>query len=221
MVAGWNRSDLEAMVQEFPALPKKWVCGATITDIMGVVDFISFNELVAAEGVKRLRMKANHYRFGEQHRILSGRRVGSELRERILIHFQHHDLDDAYCIDLTKVEFLDLSCADELIHGLLDQIRTRSRGPRTVVLAGVNGSVHENITAVLELRQQECLKEIGEKPLGPHGVYAIVLQVAPERVASRQAHERATDDAARLYPGAEGKRSRLLPPPTPELVNTV
>lgn len=110
-------------------------------------------------------MQAHPYRIGGQHRILSGRNAGRELRERILFHFQHHDLDDAYCIDLTEVEFLDLSCADELIHGLLQQVRMRSCGPHTLVLAGVSGPVGENIAIVLELRQQELRRERGERGL--------------------------------------------------------
>jgi hypothetical protein len=107
-------------------------------------------------------MQADHYEIGEAYRILNGRDIGRELRQKILSHIHQHGYDRLYHIDFAHVELLDFSCADELIRGLLDELTAGPGGLRNIVIHATRPSVRENINAVLELRKSVCLTENGE-----------------------------------------------------------
>jgi hypothetical protein len=81
---------------------------------------------------------------------------------------EQHGWDRVYYLDFGAVEFLDFSCADELVRGLLEELAAREGGARRVVLRHLSPPVRENIAAVLELRKSVGLIENGMvEPLGP------------------------------------------------------
>src|ERR1051325_310011 len=102
-------------------------------------------------------MQANHFEIDARYRTLNGREMGRKLRQEILAHIHLHGFDKLYFIDFAHVEFLDFSCAAELIRGLLDELTARRGGLRNVVLYGTSAPVRENISAVLDLRKAVCL----------------------------------------------------------------
>lgn len=107
-------------------------------------------------------MQTATYRIPAEYRLLNGREAGAALRQRILQFMQENGWDRLYYLDFSDVEFLDFSCADELIRGLLDELLAREGGAKRVVLRGASPPVRENIAAVLELRKTTCLAENGQ-----------------------------------------------------------
>lgn len=114
-------------------------------------------------------MEVAEYRIPAEYRLLNGREAGAALRQEILRQMQQHGWDRLYYLDFGEVEFLDYSGADELIHGLLQELVAREGGLRRIVLRGISASVRENIAAVLDLRKSVCLIETadGVEPFGP------------------------------------------------------
>jgi hypothetical protein len=113
-------------------------------------------------------MEVSEYIIPAEYRLLNGRAAGTALRREILQHMQQGGWERICYLDFSAVEFLDFSCADELIRGLLEDLLAREGGARRIVLRGVSSAVRENIAAVLELRKAVCLVENGSvQPLGP------------------------------------------------------
>jgi hypothetical protein len=115
-------------------------------------------------------MEATHFVIPAAYRILNGRDAGATLRQQILQFIHQHGWERLYFVDFSHVEFLDFSCADELVRGLLDDLTAREGGTRNVVLRGTSQPVRENIAAVLELRKAVCLIDDGRggvEVLGP------------------------------------------------------
>jgi hypothetical protein len=127
-------------------------------------------------------MQANQYEIGEQYRILNGREIGSELRQKILTHIQRYGADKLYYINFSRVQFLDFSSADELIRGLLDELVDREGGLRNIVLCRMSPPVRENISAVLELRKEICLAEVRQNELEIMGPLSTPLRATLEMV---------------------------------------
>jgi anti-anti-sigma regulatory factor len=127
-------------------------------------------------------MQADHYQIGEEYRILNGREIGIELRQKILSHIHLHGFDKLYYIDFSNVEFLDFSSADELIRGLLDELTARQGGLRNIVLYGTSPPVRENVSAVLELRKSVCLTENGQDAVHVLGTLSAPLKATLEVV---------------------------------------
>jgi hypothetical protein len=121
-------------------------------------------------------MQATYYRIPAERRILNGRDVGTSLRQQILHYMQQNGLDRLYYIDFAEVEFLDFSCADELVRGLLDELTGSEGGPRNIVLHGTSQPVQENIAAVLELRKAVCLIENGRGNVDALGPLSVPLR---------------------------------------------
>jgi hypothetical protein len=118
-------------------------------------------------------MQATTYRIPASYRILNGREVGAALKQQILQFVQQHGWDRLFYLDFSEVEFLDFSCADELVRGLLDDFVGREGGVRNIILKGTSPAVRENITAVMELRKSVCLVDDGRggvELLGPLSV---------------------------------------------------
>src|SRR3712207_2199015 len=106
-------------------------------------------------------MEGTRYVISAAYCILNGRAAGATLRQQILQFIHQQGWERLYYVDFANVEFLDFSCADELVRGLLDDLVAREGGTRNVVLRGTSQPVRENIAAVLELRKSVCLSDDG------------------------------------------------------------
>jgi DNA-binding transcriptional ArsR family regulator len=105
--------------------------------------------------------QAPAYLFAREQGILSGRPRGAELLEELMQHLLSGPADSATPLDFSRVSFIDVSCADEMLNKLLLRLASGEIGHRYVYIAGVNISVRETITAVLHLRELAALYKNG------------------------------------------------------------
>ena len=89
--------------------------------------------------------------------ILSGRTKGAELLEDFMGAIRRKPEYSVTPLDFSNISFIDVSCADELLHKLLLRLRSGELGNRYVYLKGVNTSLRETIEAVLQLRDLAVL----------------------------------------------------------------
>ena len=77
-------------------------------------------------------------------------------------HLLSGPADSATPLDFSRVSFLDVSCADEMLNKLLLRLASGEIGHRYVYIAGANISVRETIAAVLHLRELAALYKNGD-----------------------------------------------------------
>ena len=94
--------------------------------------------------------------------ILSGRPKGAALLEALMAHLQLSQDNTAIALDFEQVQFVDVSCADEMLTKLLLRLRSGELKNRFVFIASANASVRETVEAVLQLRDLAVLAEDGE-----------------------------------------------------------
>lgn len=102
----------------------------------------------------------NEYKI--QGPVLGGRPNGQRVREAILEVLRTATPDAVLRIDLSSVQTLDFSAADEVLSPLLARVVSGELGTRRFYLAGVSEGVREGLVAVLTLRKRVCLE------LGPN-----------------------------------------------------
>lgn len=93
--------------------------------------------------------------------ILSGRPRGAELLADLMQHLLSGPADAATPLDFSRVSFIDVSCADEMLNKLLLRLTSGEIGRRYVYIAAANISVRETIAAVLQLRELAALYKEG------------------------------------------------------------
>ena len=125
---------------------------------------------------ERVQQQAIHqapaYLFAGEQGILSGRPRGAELLEELMEYLLSGPTDSATPLDFSRVSFMDVSCADEMLNKLLLRLTSGEIGHRYVYIAGANISVRETIAAVLQLRELAALYKDGD-----HGDRVEVLGV--------------------------------------------
>jgi hypothetical protein len=87
--------------------------------------------------------------------ILNGREKGREIQQRILGHLAR--VEGTMIVDFSRVQFMDFSCADEVITVPLRRVLAGEFEGRFIVLKGLKESVFENVEAVLKLRNLQCI----------------------------------------------------------------
>lgn len=94
--------------------------------------------------------------------ILSGRPRGGQLRAEAAQRLRREPEPCLLPLDFTGVGFMDVSCADELLEGLLSEVLGGGFGERRLVGQGMNASVRDTADAVLRLRDRALLVREGE-----------------------------------------------------------
>ena len=94
--------------------------------------------------------------------ILSGRNRGDELLDQLTDHLRSTGPDGVTPLDFSRVNFIDISCADECFTKLLLRIGSGEIGSRYVFVRNANESVTETLEAVLKLRGMAALCETAE-----------------------------------------------------------
>lgn len=98
--------------------------------------------------------------------ILSGRPKGAELLEAIMMHMGQAPEHSVTPLDFSNINFMDVSCADEMLNKLIMRIRSGELEGRYLTVHGTNASLRETIEAVLQLRDLAALAiEDGEAVL--------------------------------------------------------
>ena len=100
--------------------------------------------------------------FQAEQGILSGRPKGAALLEALMAHLQLSQYNTAIALDFEQVQFVDVSCADEMLKKLLLRLRSGELKNRFVFIVSANASVRETVEAVLQLRDLAVLAEDGE-----------------------------------------------------------
>jgi len=95
--------------------------------------------------------------LGNGAAILSGRPRGAQLREEAARRLRQEPEPCLLPLDFSGVEFMDVSCADELLEGLLSEVLRGGFGERRLVAQGMNASVRDTADAVLRLRERALL----------------------------------------------------------------
>jgi len=115
---------------------------------------------------ERVQPQAIHhapaYLFAGEQGILSGRPRGAELLAELMQHLLSGPADAATPLCFSRVSFIDVSCADEMLNKLLLRLASGELGRRYVYIADANISVRETIAAVLQLRELAALYKDGE-----------------------------------------------------------
>ena len=115
---------------------------------------------------ERVQPQAIHqapaYLFAGEQGILSGRPRGAELLAELMQHLLSGPADAATPLRFSRVSFMDVSCADEMLNKLLLRLASGELGRRYVYIADANISVRETIAAVLHLRELAALYKDGE-----------------------------------------------------------
>ena len=93
--------------------------------------------------------------FKAEQSILSGRPKGAALLEALMAHLLGGAEYAATALDFTHVQFVDVSCADEMLNKLLLRLRSGELKNRFVFVIGANASLE----AVLQLRDLAVLLE--------------------------------------------------------------
>ena len=117
---------------------------------------------VAARGQERQAMTEAPPFFLPARAILSGRPRGAELLEACMEYIEQTPEPSVTPLDFSRVSFMDVSCADELLNKLLLRLCSGELGSRYVYLRGLNTSLRETIEAVLQLRELSVLLREGE-----------------------------------------------------------
>ncbi len=94
--------------------------------------------------------------------ILSGRSKGAELLAALTEAILRVPDYSVTPLDFSHVSFMDVSCADEMLHKLLLRLRSGELGNRYVYIQGTNTSLRETIEAVLQLRELSALLKEGD-----------------------------------------------------------
>lgn len=113
--------------------------------------------------------KSSPFVFSSANSILSGRPKGEEILDRLMDHLKAEEVGTVVPLDFSRIEFLDISCADEFLTKLLLRIRSGELEGRFVFIRDANPSVRETLQAVLQLRglaalsgDEEAVEILGE-----------------------------------------------------------
>jgi len=105
------------------------------------------------------------YRLQSESGILSGRPLGEPLLDRLTSHLRSTVPDSATPLDLSGIQFVDISAADEFLCKMLMRIASGELGTRYVFVQAANESIRETFDAVLKLRDLAALCKEGDTRL--------------------------------------------------------
>ena len=100
--------------------------------------------------------------FDSPSGILSGRERGRELLDELMDYLRGSDPEVVVPLDFSRIEFIDISCADEFLTKLLMRIGSGELGTRYAYVQGANLSVRETLEAALRLRGLAVLCRDGD-----------------------------------------------------------
>ena len=112
--------------------------------------------------------RSSPFVFSSANSILSGRPKGEEILNCLMDRLKDEEDGTVVPLDFSRIEFLDISCADEFLTKLLLRIRSGELEDRFVFIRNANPSVRETVQAVLQLRKLAILfcDETGVEILG-------------------------------------------------------
>lgn len=110
-------------------------------------------------------VQSSPYVLASETGILSGRELGEKLLDRLTAHLRDSEPDSATPLDFSKIQFVDISAADEFLCKLLMRIASGELGTRYIYIQGANESVRETFEAVLKLRDLAALCKDGDERL--------------------------------------------------------
>lgn len=111
--------------------------------------------LEAAPALKPVEAFQISAQVADERKILNGRPLGAKIFETIINKLRSSG-DVILPLDFGGVEFLDFSCADEIVCKLLARIRSGELSAR-VALSNIEGSILENVEAALNEREMCCV----------------------------------------------------------------
>jgi len=101
----------------------------------------------------KMLKKAPTFLINCEKNILGGRQTGDKIREQVIARIKGNPLDTIMPLNFEQVQFLDYSCADELICKLVRRIMIRDFSERYILISAVNDIVRENLEAALKERK--------------------------------------------------------------------
>ncbi len=101
----------------------------------------------------KMLKKAPTFLINCEKNILGGRPTGDKIREQVIAQLKGNPLDTIMPLSFEQVQFLDYSCADELICKLVRRIMIRDFSERYILISAVNDIVRENLEAALKERK--------------------------------------------------------------------
>jgi len=96
-------------------------------------------------------MKHVRYPLSPEMGFLIGREEGIRLKELICNELQAAKINTVLILDFNAVEFIDVSCADELVVKVLARLQAGEFPDRFLVLEGLKPQHQENIEAALSV----------------------------------------------------------------------
>ena len=118
-------------------------------------------ETAALQDERLAMTEATPFAVSSGQAILSGRPRGGELLEALMEFILRTPDYSVTPLDFSQVDFIDVSCADEMLHKLLLRLRSGELGNRYAYIQGIKTSLRETIEAVLQLRELSVLLKKG------------------------------------------------------------
>lgn len=113
-------------------------------------------------------MKHVNHTLEPEQGFLIGRQEGARLKELICEKLEQQEPCSVLELDFSKVEFVDVSCADELVVRVLARLQAGEFPNRFLVLRGLKPQHRENVEAALAVGSKAVYAqtETGWTPLG-------------------------------------------------------
>lgn len=96
-------------------------------------------------------MKHVSYSLKPEMGFLIGREEGVRLKEDICKNLDEQEPNTVLVLDFSEVEFIDVSCADELVVKVLARLQAGEFPDRFLILSGLKPQHKENIEAALSV----------------------------------------------------------------------
>jgi hypothetical protein len=114
-------------------------------------DYNVFSESDVSVRIDMLK-RTTAFKINYEKNILGGRPTGEAIRKQIIVRLKENPLDSIMPIDFGQVQFIDYSCADELICKLVKRIAIRDYGERYILISGAKDIIKENLRVALKER---------------------------------------------------------------------
>ena len=110
-------------------------------------------------------IRSEPYILKSESGILSSRELGEKLLDELTSHLRETEPDSSTPLNFSKIQFIDISAADEFLGKLLMRIASGELGTRYLFIQGANDSIRETFEAVLKLRDLAALCVEGDARL--------------------------------------------------------
>lgn len=108
-------------------------------------------------------MKHVHYPLKPEMGFLIGREEGVRLKETICKELEQLEPNTVLVLDFSKVEFIDVSCADELVVKVLARLQAGEIPDRFLTLSALKPQHRENIEAALSVGSKAVFSQNGKE----------------------------------------------------------